>query len=296
MDMVKHDYAEVNQVKLHYVFGGTKEAPAVILLHGFPQSWLTWRYIIPELIKTHRVIAVDLRGYGDSDKPQGQERYDKGTMAADIHALMLHLEIEKALLVGHDRGARVVRRFALDYPENVAGAVLLDILPTEYLYDNLSASDAAAKYWHWIFHLVPHLPERLIEGREEIYLDFILGRAPGLPGLLRSDGAWDDYVRIWKQPGAAEAALNDYRATYTVDLPRYREENAAGRRLTVPTLLLWGERGNLAGLPVLDIWKRVATNVSGFEIKDCGHYLPEEQPSQILQHLSAFSTASFKTD
>jgi haloacetate dehalogenase len=160
----------------------------------------------------------------------------------------------------------------------------------------LSASDAAAKYWHWIFHLVPDLPERLIEGREEVYLDFIFNRAPGLLDLLRSDGSWDEYVHIWKQPGAVEAALNDYRATYSVDLPRFREENAAGRRLTAPTLLLWGERGNLAGLPVLDIWKQVATNVSGFEMKGCGHYLPEEQPSQIIQYLLAFSTDSFKAD
>jgi pimeloyl-ACP methyl ester carboxylesterase len=110
---------------------------------------------------------------------------------------------------------------------------------------------------------------------------------------MRADGAWREYRRCFLQPGAVAAALSDYRATYRVDLPRYRAENAAGARLAVPTLLLWGDRGNLADQPVLDIWRNVATDVRGTAIADCGHYLPEEQPATVAEHLLRFADECF---
>lgn len=283
-----HATAHVNGIYLHYVRGGRSGAPALVLLHGSPESWLMWRGVMPALAARYDVVAVDLRGYGDSAKPAGEAGYDKGTMAADVHALVRRLGLGPLALVGHDRGARVARRYALDHPGELAGVALLDILPVEYVYDHLTA-EIARRYWHWFFQLVPELPERLIAGREEAYLAGLFGRSPDLLARLHADGGWQEYCRCFRQPGAVEAALNDYRATYAVDVPRYRAERAAGRKLTTPALLLWGDRGNLAGLPALDIWREVATDVRGAALADCGHYLPEERPEAVAEHLLRFA-------
>ncbi|MCM3550511.1 alpha/beta hydrolase [Shouchella clausii] len=285
---LKHRYAHVNGIQLHYVEGGEQHSNTVVLLHGFPQSWVLWRFVIPDLVKRYRVLAIDLRGYGDSDKPEGIEGYTKANMAKDIYDLVTHLRLEEVALIGHDRGARVARRFALDYPDYVAGLCLIDILPLEYVYDNLSASEAAKKYWHWVFQVVAELPEALIAGREEVYLGTLFRRTPHLLEQLKADGVWDEYVRIWKQPGGFQAALNDYRAAHKLDLPNYRVEKEMNKKINQPCLLLWGENGNLAGQPVLDIWKEVATMARGKELAGCGHYVPEEQPAAMMQELAPF--------
>jgi haloacetate dehalogenase len=288
---LEHAHTTVNGVSLHYVQAGSPSAKPVILLHGFPQSWVMWRFVLPELSRAYRVIAVDLRGYGDSAKPPGEAGYDKGTMAADIRALVSQIGLESPLLIGHDRGGRVARRYALDYPDALSAAALLDILPEEWIYDNLSAAEAVDRYWHWTFQVVKDLPERLIIGREEEYLAFLLSRPPGLIDRMRADGSYAEYRRTFLLPGAVEAILNDYRANFRIDVPRYREERLRGRRIEVPIMVLWGSRGNPAGQPVLDIWREVASDVEGAEIPDCGHYLPEEQPEKTLAHLLRFADA-----
>ena len=288
-----HEHVTVNGVGLNYVRAGQRGRPAIVLLHGFPQSWRMWRYVLPALAAEYDVIAPDLRGYGDSAKPAGAEGYDKGTMAADIRALVEHLRLTRPLLAGHDRGARVARRYALEYPDALVGAALLDILPVEFVYDRLSAAEAAAKYWHWIFHIVPQTPELLIAGHEAAYLERFFTRSPGLLERLRADGTWDEYLRAFLQPGAVAAALNDYRATYAIDLPRYRAERLAGRRIAPPLLLLWGSRGNLADQPVLEAWREVADDVCGDELPDCGHYLAEERPQAVAARLLTFAHERF---
>lgn len=292
---IEHCEAVVNDVRLHYVRGGTVGAAPLVLLHGFPQSWLMWRLVLPALMERHFVVAVDLRGYGDSDKPPGQSGHDQATKASDIHALLQQLDLGRVILVGHDRGARVARRYALDFPDELAGVSLLDILPAEYIYDELSAAEAAQRYWHWTFQIVPEVPEKLIFGNEDAYLRRFFGRAPAFLEQLCADGAYAEYRRAFLQPGAVEAALNDYRATYNVDVPRYRAERASRVRVDVPMMLLWGDRGNLANAPVLDIWHEVASDVRvAAEIADCGHYLPEEQPEVVAQHLLRFSKRCFE--
>jgi haloacetate dehalogenase len=292
---IVHCEVTVNDIRLHYVRGGRDTTAPLVLLHGFPQSWLMWRLVLPALMSRHFVVAVDLRGYGDSEKPPGKAGHDQATKASDIHALVQHLGLERTVLVGHDRGARVARRYALDYPDGLAGVALLDILPAEYVYDELTAAEVVQRYWHWIFQVVPDLPERLISGHEDAYLESFFGRAPGLLERLRADGAYFEYRRAFLQPGTVAAALNDYRATYEIDVPRYRAERAAGLQVTVPTLLMWGDRGNLAGLPVSDVWRKVANDIRGaFEIADCGHYLPEERPEVVAEHLLSFATECFE--
>lgn len=292
---VGHHDATVNGVRLHYVLAGEETADPLVLLHGFPQSWLMWRLVLPALSERHFVVAVDLRGYGDSQKPPREAGHDQGTKASDVRDLVRHLDLERTVMIGHDRGARVARRYALDYPDDLAGVALLDILPVEHVYDALTAGEAARRYWHWIFHLVPELPEQLIAGREDAYLERFFGRMPGFLDRLRCDGAYEEYRRVFLQPGALVAALEDYRSTYEVDVPRYRAERAAGVRVTVPVALMWGDRGNLAGQPVPEIWREVATDVRGaVEIEECGHYLPEERPEIVAEYLLRFAGECFE--
>ncbi len=290
---LEHGRIAIDDIWLHYVRGGENLAQPIILLHGFPQSWVMWRLILPDLMARHHVVAVDLRGYGDSAKPAGEQGYDKGTMADDLAALIAHLGLVEPLIVGHDRGARVARRYALDHPARLRGLALLDILPVEYVYDRLSAAEVSERYWHWVFHLVDELPEQLIAGHEEEYLERFLSRSPGLLARLKADGSWLEYRRCWLQPGAIAASLNDYRATYRQDVPRYRAERKSGRQLTTPTLLLWGNRGNLSNQPVLDIWRQVATDVRGQSLAGCGHYLAEEQPAVVTEALLRFAAERF---
>ncbi len=171
VDGVTHQRAIVNGIKIHYVEAG--HGSPVFLLHGFPETWFAWRKQIPVLSTNYRVIAPDLRGYGDTDKPQ--DGYDKRTMARDIYELMLSLGYTKIVLVGHDRGARVATRFAKDYPEAVDRLVVLDNIPTRVIYNSMNARIAYG-HWFFIFNAVSDLPETLISGREDIWLRFIFHR------------------------------------------------------------------------------------------------------------------------
>jgi haloacetate dehalogenase len=165
---VQHHTAYVNGLKMHYVEAGS--GSPVILLHGFPETWFAWRHQIPALAAKYRVIAPDLRGYGETSKPAGG--YDKRTMARDIYELMQLLGIPKAPIVGHDRGARLATRFAKDYPQVIDRLVVMDNIPTRIIYERMNA-EIARGHWFFIFNNVPDLPEALITGREEIWLRFI---------------------------------------------------------------------------------------------------------------------------
>lgn len=284
---MKSHYITIDNTKLHYVTGGIDDGPVCLLLHGFPQSWITWRNVIPYLEAHYKIIAVDLRGYGDSDKPEGIENYTNKIMAQDITEILAAQNVTSAYVVGHDRGARVARRLAYDHPELINRLALIEIMPMEYVY-SLSAEEAAKKYWHWVFQVVPDLPETLISGKEEEYLKFLLSRGDGLFELLNSDGSWDEYLAHWKKPGAVKAVLSDYRASYKFDLPEYQEKIESADKLNIETLLLWGENGNLSGLPVEEIWKKSINNVTGYELKNCGHYLLEEKGEETAQYILEF--------
>ena len=280
-------YTNINGIKLHYVTGGIENGPVCLLLHGFPESWITWRNVIPHLEEHYKIVAVDLRGYGDSDKPEGIRNYTNKLMSSDIAGILAELKLTSAYVVGHDRGARVARRMAYDYPELINRLALIEIMPMEYVY-SLSAEEAAKKYWHWVFQVVSDLPETLISGKEEEYLKFLLSRGDGLFERLNSDGSWEEYLSHWKKPGAVKAALSDYRASYKFDLPEYQEMVESEDKLNIDTLLLWAENGNLSGLPVEEIWKQSINNVTGYELKNCGHYLLEEIGEEVAKYILEF--------
>lgn len=271
----------VDGVRLHYTRAGS--GPLLVLLHGWPQTSLCWRPVLADLAAEYTVVAPDLRGYGLSDKPV--TGYDKRRMAADMAGLVQALGFDRASVVGHDRGARVAHRWALDRPEQVERLAVLDVVPTREMFRRLDASTASG-YWHWLFHLQPDLPERLVGHDVRGYLEYFYERwTYNRHGLSRE--AVDAYVQAFSRPGALRAGFDDYRAQEQ-DLALDEADAAAGHRLTMPVLALWGSVGLPSRLPTLEIWREYAEDVTGAEIPECGHFIAEERPEALLAHLRGF--------
>ncbi|NGN66080.1 alpha/beta hydrolase [Streptomyces sp. A7024] len=269
-------------IRMHYVRAG--EGPLIVLLHGWPQTSHCWRKVIPELARTHTVVAPDLRGYGLTDKPAAG--YAKRRMAADVSELIRALGFERAAaVVGHDRGGRVAHRWALDRPEEIERLMVLDIIPTREMFARMDGP-LAASHWHWLFHVQPDLPERLVGRDVRGYLEYFYERwTYDRHGLEPS--AVDAYVRAFSRPGAVRAGFDDYRAV-DEDLAHDEADFTAGRRLEMPLLALWGSTGLPAQLPALDIWQTYAKDVRGAQLQDCGHFIAEERPQALLEHLRGF--------
>jgi len=270
-------------VRLHYRRMG--QGPGMVLLHGFPQTGHMWRKVMPALAERFTVVAPDLRGYGDSDRPASG--YDKRTMAADIADVIQALGLGAVVFVGHDRGARVGHRFALDHPSLLTHLVLLDIAPTYDIFEGLS-QQSARRVWHWLFHLVPDLPEALTAGREEVYLRWCFKAWSFNPAAIEEE-AVQEYVRCFRQPGAMRAAFEDYRAGATIDL----EHDGADRhkKVSLPTLVLWGGSRTAQAADMLGVWKARCERVEGYAVPDCGHFIPEEQPGVLVDAILKFVEA-----
>jgi haloacetate dehalogenase len=260
---------------IHTVIGGSG-AP-VLLLHGAPQSRVSWAAVARELARDHTVVVPDLRGYGDSGKIAGDakhELYSKRTMALDQVEVMRHFGFERFSVFGHDRGARVTHRLALDHPQRVERAALLDIIPTHYLLSRVDKAFAESAY-HWFFFARPApFPETVISNS----LDLFVGR--GDPTL----GA--EYRRVFKIPGTLHAMCEDYRAGGSVDF----EHDGADldKKIQCPLLVLWGENGSVAGrYDALKIWGERAAQVSGREMPG-GHSFQESHPDETVAELRAF--------
>ena len=283
--MIRSVVTVTDRVRIHYRRMGA--GPGMVLLHGYPQTGHMWRKVMPALAERFTVVAPDLRGYGDSDRPRGG--YDKRTMAADVADVVTALGLGPALLVGHDRGARVAHRFALDHPTLLTRLVLLDIAPTYDVFAGLDQTSARAR-WHWLFHQVPDLPEALTAGREEVYLRYMY-RAWALNPAAIEEEAVQEYVRCFRQPGAMRAGFEDYRAGATVDL----EHDGADRdkKIGVPTLVLWGAGRTAQAADMLSVWRaRCAASVEGHAVSDSGHFIPEEQPAAVIDAILRFGGRS----
>lgn len=263
--------------------------PPLLLLHGFPQTKAIWHRIAPEFAKQYSVVACDLRGYGASLKPHGKSdhsTYSKRSMAADQHAVMQALGHQQFFLLGHDRGGRVSHRLAMDFPNSVLRLMVLDISPTLTMYEK-TTMEFAKGYWHWFFLIQPEpVPETLIAANPEYWLKNHMGRYAGT-GVFEPD-CWAEYLAGAANPQSMHAMCEDYRAAATIDLEHDRADRAAGKKLTMPLKVLWGEHGlvNTCFAP-LDDWKRVADEVSGKALA-CGHYIPEELPDELLEEAKQF--------
>ena len=262
----------------------------LLLLHGHPQTRAIWHKVAASLALRHTVVLADLRGYGDSAKPAGlpdHSNYSKRAMALDQVRLMQALGFDRFDVLAHDRGARVAHRLAVDHPERVGRMVLLDVAPTLAMYEQTSQAFATA-YWHWFLLIQPApLPERLIEADPAAYVREVIGRrSAGLAPF--TDDALAEYARCMALPGAARGVCEDYRAAAGIDLVHDRADRAAGRRMETPTLVLWGRDGVIQTcFRPLDEWRRVALDVRG-EALPCGHYIAEEAPALLLEHVDAF--------
>jgi haloacetate dehalogenase len=262
----------------------------MLLLHGHPQSMAMWHKVAPELAQTREVVMMDLRGYGDSVRaPADAEHnnYSKRNMALDAIAVMKHYGFDHFQVMAHDRGARVAHRLAVDHPNAVQRLLTLDIAPTLSMYDHTTDAFARA-YWHWFFLIQPApLPESLIELDPVRYMHSLMGkRYAGLSAF--TPAALAEYERCAQIPGTATSMCEDYRAAATIDLVHDRADVAAGRKLTQPLRVLWGDHGAVGKcFDVLALWRERATDVSGVSLP-CGHYIAEEAPQLLLAEALKF--------
>jgi haloacetate dehalogenase len=271
-------------VRINVARGG--EGPPVLLLHGYPQTNAMWHRVAPVLAERFTVVCPDLRGYGDSDKPPGDEdhaAYSKREMAAEQLDVMRALGFDRFAVAGHDRGARVALRMALDHPDAVERLAILDIVPTREIYATIDAQRATT-VWRYFFLIQPHdLPERLIGADPELYLRWTLDEWCGAPGGL-ADGAVAEYARCFDD-ATIHASCEDYRAGASIDLAH--DEADAGTPLRCPVLVLWSRDGLGSSYDVAAIWEQRAAEVRGRAL-DCGHFLAEERPSEVARELLAF--------
>lgn len=277
---IKTTSAEIN-----LVMGG--EGPPLLLLHGYPQSHIMWHKVAPILAKKFTVVATDLRGYGDSSKPPTDAThfpYSKRAMAKDQVEVMQSLGFDHFKVIGHDRGARVAHRMALDFPDTIEQLVLLDILPTLWLYDHTD-QDFATNYWHWFFLIQPYpLPEMLIGNSSDFMEKAIFG--PLAAKGACTSAAISAYSRTVKDPAILHATCEDYRAGATIDLVHDRADFEA--RIQCPLLVLWGAQNPAyQKQDVLKIWQEKALKVSGKAL-DCGHFIAEEAPEAMLKSVLNF--------
>jgi len=277
------DRIETGEAVLRVRHGGS--GPPLLLLHGHPQTHAMWHLVAPRLAEEFTVVAPDLRGYGESSKPAttpDHEPYSKRAMARDAVALMDALGFERFSVAGHDRGARVAYRLALDHPERVERIAVLDVIPTGETWSRADRRFMLA-WWHWAFLAQPApLPETLIAADPETYY-FGGDRSRFHPEALA------DYLRCARKPETIHAMCEDYRAGATYDFELDRSDGAAGRRISCPVLVLWGQGNDLEDLfgDPLAIWRDWADDVRGRPL-DCGHYLAEEAPAETYAELRQF--------
>lgn len=264
--------------------------PPLLLIHGYPQTHVMWHKQAAALADRFTVVAPDLRGYGDSAKPAGDAdhgNYAKRVMAADLVGVMAALGHACFMVAGHDRGARVAYRMTLDHPDAVTRLAVLDIVPTKAIYDATDRVIASA-YFHW-FMLIQKapIPEKLIGGAPDTWLDMAFGGWAGTSGAFTPE-ARAEYRRCFATPEAIHATTEDYRAGASVDYAHDAATIAAGDKIAVPLLVLWGENGLVgAKFDTLAVWRDYATDVRGHALP-CGHFLPEEAPAETLAALLDF--------
>ena len=260
----------------------------LLLLHGYPETHLMWHKISARLAQEFTVIAPDLRGYGDSSKPVGDPEhynYSKRAMAQDMVEAMINLGFEAFYVVGHDRGARVGHRMALDHAQRVKKLAVLDIAPTYRMYMTTDKIFATV-YYHWFFLIQPFdFPERLIGAQPEYYIRACLERwsadiAAFPPEVI------EEYVRCFSNPATIHGTCEDYRAAASIDLTH--EEADMSQKVTCPLLVLWGDKGFVGRkYDVLETWRERAIDVRGGTIQ-AGHFLPEEAPDETYKALREF--------
>ena len=279
---------QVNGVTINLRHGGN--GPPLLLLHGFPQTHAIWHKVADELARHFTLVMPDLRGYGDSSRPPGlpdHSNYSKRVMAQDMVELMHALGHSTFYLCGHDRGARVAHRLALDHPGVVRKLMVLDISPTRTMYEATDKTFATL-YYHWFFMIQPApIPETLIGNSAAFLLETLLGGWGSNGARFIDDAAMAEYERCFIRPDAIHAACEDYRAAAGIDLEHDRDHETA--RIACPLHVLWGEHGVVGKLfhPVEDWQAKCAAAVTGKALP-AGHFIPEQVPELLLPEMLEF--------
>lgn len=278
------------EVKITGKYGGTGRP--LLLVHGNPLSHMSWGSIAQELAENFTVVAPDIRGYGQSSKPQGRPDHSNYTfrrMAQDHVEVMNQLGFAEFSVAGHDRGARVAHRMCLDHSDIISKAAFLDILPTDFVWKELGQLDVALSLYHWTFLSQPlGFPEALLKGNESLYIrSKLMSQGLGKGGF--SEEQIDYYTRLCT-PDHIHGVCEDYRASATLDLEHDQQDREAGRKIECPILLLWGEQSHTArheGGPV-KIWRDYALNIEKAEALPCGHYPMEQAPAETGKAMVEF--------
>ena len=277
-----------------YFFSRGGSGPAVLLLHGFPETHACWHRVAPRLAEANHVIAPDLRGYGASEAPPGGPRgegYTKREMATELVELMSALGHDHFAVVGHDRGARVAYRLALDHPHRVTRAAMLNVVPTIDQFERMGAGPSLG-YWPWfLLAQPPPFPERLLLADPGAVLDHVFATWPGNPQAIRGEQR-DAYLRALT-PSTAAAMCADYRASFHLDREHEADDRAAGARITCPALLVIGaDETQLADAP--GVWRQWAQHLTTSEVPG-GHFIPEEAPEELSEVLDDFLAQSSRS-
>jgi len=279
----EHSFRTVDGLRLHYVIGGKENTPTVLFLAGFPQSWFAWRHVLARLSENYRVVALDLPGQGDSDRPPAG--YDTLTVALRVKAFLNQIDVARCCVVAHDIGAWVAFTLAASSPDLIERLVLLDAgIPGVTLPDALPvAADRAWRTWHFAFHVVDDLPEALISGRERVYLDWFLRRKAANPQTF-SESDINEYLRVFVRDGGLRAGLAFYR-----EVGRSASQNrelVARAKLSMPVLAIGADQGSIADMA--NPLRAYADDVTGYTMPHCGHFIPEEQPEALADILQSF--------
>jgi len=277
---------KVNGVKINFRIGGSGKP--LLLLHGYPQTHVMWRKTAPLFAKNFTVICSDLRGYGDSDKPSSDKEhktYSKTVMAKDQHELMKSLGYSEYYVAGHDRGARVAHRMAIDYKDSVLKLAVLDIVPTLHVFEN-TEQNLARRYYHWFFLIQPSPhPETLIGNSTEFYLKSKLAMWGSREGFITNE-ILNEYLRSFSNKNTIHATCEDYRAGASIDLIEHKRD--FNKKIICPLLVLWGKKGTVEELyDPIKVWKDWAIDVKGSSL-NCGHFLPEEKPNDTYNAIIKF--------
>src|SRR5258706_13111191 len=280
-----HEKIRTSGATINLVTGGA--GPAVLMLHGYPETHVMWHKVAPRLARDYTVVCADLRGYGDSSKPRGlpdHSNYAKRAMALDMAQVMTALGHRRFHLVGHDRGGRVAHRLARDHGGRVRSLAVFDISPTLRVFENTDMALARA-FYHWFFLIQPApMPERMIGSMRRDSLLGRIGRGPGGLGAFPK-AVQREYLRCFDARGI-HGSTEDYRAAATVDL--LHDGKDLRDKLTMPVLALWAKHSPVGTMfDCLADWRAVAKNVRGRAF-DCGHFLPEERPREVLRELRRF--------
>ena len=279
---IEHHFADLGEVTIHYVTAGAGlgDRPPIVLVHGWPETWYEWRHVMPRLAAHHPVIALDMRGLGDSSRPP--DGYDKRTVANDVFRLLTeHLGLDRWHCAGHDWGGPVTFALGAWHPEHMVTMAIIDVVVPG---DGGDFSQGGRR-WHHAFHLTPDLPEALVTGRERAYLGWFYREFAWRRGAIDAP-AVNEYLRTYTEPGALRAGFAYYR-----NLPRDAADNQAlletGFRLPMPVLAMGGEKTEARGRATEpeESMRRVARDVTGCVIADSGHFVPEEQPDAVSRHI-----------